>query len=1136
MDASASIAAVPAGVLAFALHAASAGAAPVVETHPARVLVEAPSEVTVGESVPFAVLLQEEWGREGPPAPRGVDRGARLEVASTDSLADLEPALVLERGDAGFRSASIMFRTPGLHRIVVDGEAGVTGRSNPVRVLEAPPAERVFWGDLHAHLHGPGSGHAGEVDLDAYAQLVNEGFRFARDASLLDFAAFTEHIQTAGGLARERADGRTPWDVLRAGVESAASPGRFVTFPGFEWQGEAGDHCVIYPTSMPLDAPAEFDALVRSVTVREALLTAHAVFLPTTFEQPKGLGGIEVTRDSKSTEWLGKAALARGVVRPFLGCSDTHGGALGATSLTGVRAPALGRAEILTAIRSGRSWATNGERIVLDFTVDASAPLPRAVVRGLGTAPIDRIEIHRNGELVAEGRGFGESEEFEFVWEDASLLRTDCLASPVCYHARVVQTSSNRYDPSERDLAISSPIVVTPTPAHLDATHGRRGGHSETAPGAALELLRDSWSRLGPAAGRSPQADAAKDSPLPAWTSNDITALRSAVRSLQRLAVRDSSLEALARDVAAIPDVADAIARMAAVEGRLHETAAKAGPTPALVDLLRADVARARAAVEVAEASLQSGDRAALERAWFAPRILAAAATALFLEVEAYAVAPVASKPVARGDPEPVARLAVPIDPRTATLVGAVAARASELHAAHEASWGYTEPSAAPGAERGALRVRVVAEGSPRGARVVGSKIAGSIPLRGARTGWTAVVPAKSVPVAGEPPLEIALDPPALVSRVFVEGPDGAPLHAPGRVAGLSLRITGELAHVRVDVADDPVFAELVGRPEGEATPRILWAGLLETGSTELAFPVAALGDPHEARLRWGFGGWRRRAGVEVPGHDVARALGFGVLGDDRAAIALETELVLVDPESGDIARVPYPESHRHEPGREFGAAALSRDVTVIRGANGAAGGWVAALASTGEWSSVASGPEAGTIATHPRGGLTWLAGDELHHRDASGGETASRRLDAAGRLLAIDAAGDALVRTPTGDIVRASASDGRVLERIEGVVIGIDASGAALQLDGFDRRHAELATGARLVRASPGGGRSEPFPIAVKPSPVLEPAIATATRSDGGLLVLGGSVGWRCAPDHDWWGATVELWDEVWVGETPLQ
>ena len=56
------------------------------------------------------------------------------------------------------------------------------------------------------------------------------------------------------------------------------------------------------PWMWPIEAPAEFAALVRSTKERGALLAAHAVYLPTTFEEdPISLDGVEVTRDSKST-------------------------------------------------------------------------------------------------------------------------------------------------------------------------------------------------------------------------------------------------------------------------------------------------------------------------------------------------------------------------------------------------------------------------------------------------------------------------------------------------------------------------------------------------------------------------------------------------------------------------------------------------------------------------------------------------------------------------------------------------------------------------------------------------------------------------------------------------------------------
>lgn len=1109
---------------------------PSVETHEPRILVEAPSEVVVGEVVPFAVLLQERWGREGPMLPNaGVDRGARLAVATTDTLAELAPQLVLERSDAGRRRSFVTFRTPGVQRILVDFETGLSGRSNPIRVLPTPPATRVYWGDLHAHLHTPGAGHSGSIELDEYARLLAEGFAFARDGSLLDFAALTEHVQTVGGLAVPREDGRTPWDVIQQVAEAAQVPGQFITFPGFEWQGDEGDHCVIYPTSGPLDAPAEFAALARSVKARGALLTAHAVYLPTTFESdPRSLDGVEVTRDSKSTDWLGKKALAQGFVPAFLGCSDTHGGTLGATSLTGLRASALSREEVFRAVHERRTWATNGERIVLDFSVDASADVPRVRVRGIGTAPIDRIEIFRNGEPVAETHDLPATEEFEFLWEDADLLRLECVGGAITYHARVVQTSTNRYDPGERDLAISSPIRVVLTPRHFDSAHARRGGKRATSPGAALELLRAAWDRFRPAADRPLTADPPPDAAPTVWSDKDIAALRAAVADLEKLSLRDTTLTALSKSAAVLPDVAAAFVRVAAARARLRESAATNGPTAPLLESLRRDVSRARVAMEHVDAVLHTIDRAPLDRAWFAPRTLVAAHRALAEEMEAFMSRPTDSVPAVRGDARPTSRVTVPVDPRIALEVGAVPLRARELRAAMDRAWGYTSPSPAAGVGEPALRVRVVAEGNPKGGRVVGCVGGADVSLVASAAGWCAVLDRSQVPSPGDPPLGVEFAEPVRVNRVFLEGPRGAPLRRHGRVVAVTAEQAGDVARIVVQVDGGPVAAELVARPGGAAQDRVLWSGQIEVGARTLAFPAAALGDPKEARLRWGFGGWRRAGGVEVPGHDVARALGFGALADGRGAIALANAIVLVDPSGGETRRVEYPEGRSQGPGREFCTAPYGEG-TIIRGADGPNGGWASLLSSSGEWKPVAPGPEAGTLAPCAEGGIAWVVGSELRRRGSDGVDVPPRLLDAPGRLIGIDPQGRVLLRVVSGETLRVDV-DGRVVERISGPVLCADASGAALTMTGLDRRHAEIATGIRLERWLGDGSRGGPYTLAVRPSPLLDPPVLAAPVADGSILLLGGTPTWRRAPDHDWWGTTVERWEPVWVGDSPLQ
>ena len=395
-------------------------AGPPLEEHEARLLLEAPSQAVVGERIRLTVLHGKVWGPEGPEVRSAGDDGAvPLDLECTDPQADCPGEFRLARGDRGRGQFYVTMRTPGLHQVRVQGEAGLEAVSNPILVSEVAPREMVLWGDLQSHLHTPGFGHAGALLADDYAVYVREAIAFADEVSNLDFCALTPHVQTAGGLAKPDRTGRSPWDALLAEVEAAADR-PLVVIPGYEWQGNEGDHCVLLPEIGPLVAPVSFRRLAAEAERRGALLTAHAVYLPTEFDPwVPNLAGVEVTRDTKSTHAIGLRAIRRGLAPAFLGGSDTHGGALGATALTGVRARHRSRAGIFDAIREARSWATNGERIVVEFSVDDAATLPRLRVSGYGTAPVEAIEIFRNAELVHRAQSFGDSLAFDYTWEDA---------------------------------------------------------------------------------------------------------------------------------------------------------------------------------------------------------------------------------------------------------------------------------------------------------------------------------------------------------------------------------------------------------------------------------------------------------------------------------------------------------------------------------------------------------------------------------------------------------------------------------------------------------------------------------------------------------------------------------------------
>lgn len=171
-------------------------------------------------------------------------------------------------------------------------------------------------------------------------------------------------------------------------------------------------------------------------------------------DQELGFGG---------ARWAVLAGLRLG----FVGVSDDHHTdhvpPLLGTGLTGCHADALTRADLLAALKERRCYATNGERMLLDFDVDGtfmggelSAPVSGSVMANVavtGTATPSAIEVLRDGIVVA--------------------TKTDC-AGPACVFSTPVTVKDEhtfiyaRVQQPGGKTAWSSPVWVhgtCPTPA-----------------------------------------------------------------------------------------------------------------------------------------------------------------------------------------------------------------------------------------------------------------------------------------------------------------------------------------------------------------------------------------------------------------------------------------------------------------------------------------------------------------------------------------------------------------------------------------------------------------------------------------------------------------------------------------------
>lgn len=99
--------------------------------------------------------------------------------------------------------------------------------SNPCWVREGSLTRQIFWGDLHSHA------------ADSFDATGCTPYEYARDVSLLDFYALTEHCERLAPGA---------WERLCRRAEAYYEPGRFATFPAYEATFDApwGHHNVYF--------------------------------------------------------------------------------------------------------------------------------------------------------------------------------------------------------------------------------------------------------------------------------------------------------------------------------------------------------------------------------------------------------------------------------------------------------------------------------------------------------------------------------------------------------------------------------------------------------------------------------------------------------------------------------------------------------------------------------------------------------------------------------------------------------------------------------------------------------------------------------------------------------------------------
>jgi hypothetical protein len=282
-------------------------------------------------------------------------------------------------------------------------------------VDDAP--HRIYWGDTHGHI----SYADGQGTSDGY-------YRFARDDARLDFATLSDHALWLDD---------SEWLDLQQKVATYNDPGRFVPILGNEWTVALpeGHHNLYYrdSTSPRIGSqtawllPDFFREIRRLFDPSEVLSIPHA-HNPGNWQvsDPEIERLVEVISGHGTFEWFGNRYLSEGWQVGFVGSSDNHHEHPGYTDTTtsyhsqrgglaAVMASEKTSDVIFDAMRARTTYATSGRRIILDATLNGAPIGSRVPFEGTrrvacsvsGTAPIDTIDLIKNGSVIFQKRYLG---------------------------------------------------------------------------------------------------------------------------------------------------------------------------------------------------------------------------------------------------------------------------------------------------------------------------------------------------------------------------------------------------------------------------------------------------------------------------------------------------------------------------------------------------------------------------------------------------------------------------------------------------------------------------------------------------------------------------------------------------------
>ncbi len=330
----------------------------------------------------------------------------------------LDDSLVtsIEAGkDALKKITNLKINQEGTFRFKIVLDDGSVAWSDPIWV-KSQVNNRIYWGDLHGHCEFAD----GQGTPDGF-------FKFGRDDAQLDFLCLSEHDVFLDDFK---------WRYLQNCLTRYEVANKFIPILAYEYTAppKLGGHHNVYfrkgdsklvGLHQATNVTELFKVLKELNSTGDVLVIPHAHQAGDWQRADKDLvAGVEIASQHGSFEWFGLRYLENSNQVGFVGGSDNHQGHPGYSStsvnimeslngLTAAWANTLSSESIFSAIREHKVYATTGERILMDISVDdvgmggtVTNKTPKSIKGAVsGTGPLSKLEVRR-GDQVIYHRGF----------------------------------------------------------------------------------------------------------------------------------------------------------------------------------------------------------------------------------------------------------------------------------------------------------------------------------------------------------------------------------------------------------------------------------------------------------------------------------------------------------------------------------------------------------------------------------------------------------------------------------------------------------------------------------------------------------------------------------------------------------